>query len=355
MLQSWGFAILIGIGFFALARFVLQQGVKQLKGLASKTGSNWDDLLIETLTKPLQILNVFASISVAIQFSPEIVSLHKSHQLIFKLAVVCWMNWVLWRISHAILKSDLVAHWNEEAKNLVILVLRTLIICIAVLAAAESLGLSITPILASLGIGSLAIALALQDTLTNFFGGIYLLIDKPVRVGDYVKIDDNTEGNIVKIGWRSTWIRLSTNNLVVIPNSKLLANQVTNFSLLDSKCFLNLPLGVSYDSDLSKVEALLIDIATAVQIANDAMTDEAPLVRFKAFGESSVDLVLVVKIKDISQLGIIRHHLIKTIHMKFSENNIDIPFPTRNVFVKGQAGLTSQIGTGPSIPPPFRN
>jgi small-conductance mechanosensitive channel len=239
---------------------------------------------------------------------------------------------MLWRTSSALLRSNLTKNWSEEASSLVLLVIRIVIIALAALGAAEAMGLSLTPVLASLGIGSLAVALALQDTLANFFAGIYLLIDKPVRIGDYVKVDETTEGVVDRIGWRSTLLRQLNNNTVVIPNNKLLTSQLTNFNLVESECFISLPVGVSYDADLEQVEALLVNIATEVLTAENLLNSEVPpVVRFFNFGESSVDLNVIVQLNDIQQQLRVRHLLIKRIHAAFKAKGIETPYPQRTV------------------------
>ena len=110
---------------------------------------------------------------------------------------------------------------------------RLLVGALAIITALESLGVPVAPLLTTLGVGSLAVALALQETLANFFAGLYLLADRPVRAGDYIKINDpqGEEGYVESIGWRSSRLRTLKNNTVIVPNQKLSQAILTNYHL----------------------------------------------------------------------------------------------------------------------------
>lgn len=335
---AWIYSVIAAAVVLVGGKAILHLAVRNLRKVAERTQGNWDNQLIEAVNRPMHALLVLGAIAAAAQFSPDLITIKAVHWSIFRAIMVLWFFWTLWRVISTLIMSDLFPSWTDEARHLLMLIARTVMAILAVLSIADSVGLSITPLLASLGVGSLAVALALQDTLSNFFAGVYLLIDKPVRVGDFVKIDGETEGHIVRIGWRSTWLKLPSNNLVVIPNGKLLGAQITNYNLQQSECFISVPIGVSYDSNLEFVEQTLI--AAASQILHSQgldFTTDPPLVRYKSFGESSIDLALVVKLQDITQNAVIRHLLIKRIHEVFREARIDIPYPHRTMLFPQQA------------------
>src|SRR5213593_280947 len=125
-----------------------------------------------------------------------------------------------------------------------------------------ALGVQITPLLTALGVGGLAVALALQDTLSNLFAGAHLLADKPIRVGDYVKVADTVEGHVVDIGWRSTRVRMLQNVVVTIPNKRVAESIITNYDLPEPRLTLLIRVSVDYGSDVELVERLLIEEAT---------------------------------------------------------------------------------------------
>ena len=133
-------------------------------------------------------------------------------------------------------------------------IVRIAVTVLAAIMALESLGVPVAPLLTTLGIGSLAVALALQDTLANFFAGLHLLADRPVRPGDYIKLHDGAEGFVETIGWRSSRLRTTANNIVVVPNQKLSQAILTNFHLPISNVTMTVALTVAADADADAVE-----------------------------------------------------------------------------------------------------
>jgi len=193
------------------------------------------------------------------------------------------------------------------------------------------LGIEITPILTALGVGGLAVALALQDTLSNLFAGMHLLADKPIRVGDYVKIADSVEGYVVDVGWRSTRVRMLQNNVIVVPNKKVTESVITNYDLPESRMALLLRVGVSYASDPDRVEAVLVDEARrAAGEVEGLLAEPAPFARLiPGFGEYSLDFTLICQVRTfVDQYGV-QHELRKRILRRLRAEGIEIPFPTR--------------------------
>ena len=135
------------------------------------------------------------------------------------------------------------------------------ILVIGILIILTVIGISITPIITTLGVGGLAVALALQDTLANLFAGIHILVEKSVRIGDFVKLEGGQEGYVEDITWRTTRIRMLPNNIVIIPNSTLAKSVVTNYYLPEKRMSLLIPISVDYDSDPDRIERMLVDEA----------------------------------------------------------------------------------------------
>src|SRR5438067_4552105 len=159
----------------------------------------------------------------------------------------------------------------------------------------SSLGIAITPILTALGVGGLAVALALQDTLSNLFAGLHLLADKPIRVGDYVRLSaESVEGHVVDVGWRSTRIRMLQNNVVVVPNKRVAESVITNFDLDEARMAVSIRVGVGYDVDPDHVERVLVEEATrAVGQVPGLLADPPPAARLiPGFGDYSLDFTL---------------------------------------------------------------
>ncbi|GAB4546733.1 MAG: mechanosensitive ion channel family protein [Thermodesulfovibrionia bacterium] len=215
-------------------------------------------------------------------------------------------------------------------------ILKGTILVIGFLIMLTVLGISITPLITALGVGGLAVALALQDTLANLFAGIHILVEKSIRVGDFIKLETGQEGYVVDITWRTTRIRMLPNNMVVIPNSKLSQSIVTNYYLPEKRMSLQIPVSVSYSSDPDRVERILLEEAKkAVGEIPGLLSEPEPVVRFiPGFGESSLDFTLVCHVQEFTDQYPVQHELRKRIFRRFKEEGIEIPFPHRVVYVR---------------------
>lgn len=205
--------------------------------------------------------------------------------------------------------------------------------CIGGLIILDAMGISITPIITALGVGGLAVALALQDTLSNLFSGIYITIADILKPGDYIILSSGEEGVVSDITWRSTTLLTTSKNIVVIPNSKLANTIVTNYSLPEKSLDISVPVGVGYGSDLDQVEKVTLEEAVAV-LRELGMEKAEPLFRVKQFGDSSIDCSVSLTVHDFGQQSLIRHRVLKRIYKRYQQEGIDIPFPTRSVFLK---------------------
>ena len=209
------------------------------------------------------------------------------------------------------------------------------VLIIGVLIILNQLEISITPILTALGVGGLAVALAMQDTLSNLFAGFYVAVARQVRLGDYIKMDGGPEGYVTDISWRSTTIQTLGNNLVFVPNSKLAQAIVTNYYLPEKRLPVQLPVSVSYDSDPRQVERILLDVAAAVVRDMPAMLAEpAPSVSWDpGFGDSWLGLSLNYSVTDFAAQYTVRNELRQRIFGRFREEGIRMPYPTRTIFL----------------------
>jgi small-conductance mechanosensitive channel len=215
-------------------------------------------------------------------------------------------------------------------------IMRGTILMIGFLIMLNVMGISIAPLLTALGVGGLAVALALQDTLANLFAGIHILVERSVRVGDFIRLETGQEGYVDDITWRTTRIRMLPNNIVVIPNNKLSQSVVTNYFLPDRHMALPIQVGVSFDADIDAVEQILLKVAqTATGELPGLLAAPAPQVLFiPGFGENSLDFTLVVQIREFADQAPVQHELRKRIFKQFKAQGIEIPYPHRTVYVK---------------------
>ena len=200
--------------------------------------------------------------------------------------------------------------------------------------------INLTPILATLGVGGLAVALALQDTLSNLFAGFYVSISGLLRIGDYIKLSTGEEGYVSDINWRCTTMRGISNNLVVIPNSKLGQAIFTNYFLPERRLVLSFSIGVGYESDVDHVEAILLDetISAARQIAG-MVTDPPPYIRFIP-GPSDFSLIFQINfsVTEYGDQSKVQSELRKLIFKRLKQEGIDMPYPTSTVIHEPRAG-----------------
>lgn len=237
------------------------------------------------------------------------------------------------------LAVSFVTLWSQRVERLSASLLsslaRVLVLGIGILVILNFLGVNITPILAALGIGGLAVALAFQDTLSNLFSGLYLLISGQVRTGDYVKLETGQEGYITDITWRNTAIRELPNNIIIVPNSKLASAIFTNYHLPAKEITLTVQVGVSYKSDLEQVEQVTIEVAKEVmQTVSGEFPGFEPFILYQSFGESSITFTVFLRVKEFLEQRIAKHQFIKRLHQRYKEEGIEIPFPSRNVYLK---------------------
>jgi small-conductance mechanosensitive channel len=210
------------------------------------------------------------------------------------------------------------------------------IVLVGVLILLRHFGVSITPILTAFGVGGLAVALALQDTLSNLFAGFYVSVAGQVRLGDYIKLNTGEEGYVTDISWRSTTIRALANNMIIIPNAKLAQAVVTNYCLPERRMSLTIPISVSYDSDPDHIERVLLEeVEGAAGTITGLLAEPAPLVRFiPGFGDSSLNFTLICQVAEFVDQFLVQHELRKRIWKRFRAERIEIPYPTRSVYLR---------------------
>ncbi len=324
------FGILIFAGLvvgFALNRF-LHHWTRKFRG-------TWGELifsLFESLPIPLLVLT-------AIYGGLESLTLPRRYEVIGSKLILAFVLLVIFYFPAKILILFLrrITQTNpsmERVTQPASFVIRAIFALLATIIFLENLGISLTAVWTTLGVGSVAVALALQDTLSNFFSGLYLLADQPVSVGDYIKLDSNQEGYVLRIGWRSTTLRTLGNNLVVIPNSTLAKAVITNFSMPEDRMALNIPVSVSYGNDPQHVERVLLEIARQAARENleGLLTSPDPNVRFiPGFGDSSLDFTLGVQVRKFVDQYLVQSELRKRILERFQKEGIEMPFPTRTL------------------------
>ena len=211
-------------------------------------------------------------------------------------------------------------------------ILNVVIYAMGVLVVLQYYGISIAPILTAMGVGGMAVALALQETLANIFSGLHLILSKQLRLDDYIKLTTGEEGRVTDITWRfTTIVPAGGGNMIVIPNQKIASSNITNYSMPRKDIVISIPVGVAYDSDLDKVERVTLDVAKEVMAQIDKDVKMEPAVRFHTFGESSIDFNVVLHSSYFEHQFLLKHEFIKALTRRYREEGIEIPYPTRTV------------------------
>ena len=211
-------------------------------------------------------------------------------------------------------------------------IVRLAILVIGVLAVLGTLGISVTPMLTALGVGGLAVALALQDTLSNLFAGLQIISSKMVRAGDYVQLSSGEAGFVEDVNWRYTTIRQLGRNLVVVPNATLASTIFTNHTLPAEDFSVPMPVGIAYDADLDLAERIAKEVAAEVIAEfSPSVRDFEPSARFNAFGDSAIAMTVIMRAGRFDDQWEMRHQFVKRLKRRFDEAGIEIPFPQRTV------------------------
>lgn len=212
-----------------------------------------------------------------------------------------------------------------------IIMIATLIIAIIIIL--HYFNIKVTPLLAALGIAGLAIGLALQPTLSNFFSGLLILSERQIRIGDHVELEGTgLSGYVEDIGWRATRVRTLPNNRILIPNSKLIESTITNHWSPDKEMAALVQVGIDYGSDLKKVEKITVDVARKIQkTVEGAVEDFEPFIRYHTFADSNINFTVILRVKEFVDKYLVTHEFIKALKERYDKEDIEISWPIRKI------------------------
>lgn len=303
--------------------------LRRLRRLATKTPWEGDEIILHSLRHLAVYLFTLASAYYAVVTSPLKRATQAEIKQVLQIAFIFVGIVFLARLAVGFI--GLYARRSEglaRTTTIFTTMTRVVVYSIGALIMLQALNISITPILTALGVGGLAIALALQDTLANLFAGLHILASRPVRPGDYIRLESGQEGYVCDISWRNTTIRGLANHMVVIPNSKLASAIIVNFNQPDKEIGISVPVAVAYESDLALVEELARETGLRVmQEVEGGVPTFEPSVRFQTIGENGVQLSVNLRAREFSTQYLLRHEFIKRLHTRLREAGIAIPPP----------------------------
>lgn len=339
-LMAWSVGLATGVAVWLVAWALGRALLGRLMRLLHRTPTDLDDLLLAAARPQIPVWSASVGVALATQLVPltdaaRRIGLKGVEVLLILSVTIAASRFLgeLVRIRSARLPEALPA--SSIGQNLIHIV----VIGLGLLVIAGQLGIAITPILTALGVGSLAVALALQPTLANFFAGFHITLARQIRVGDFVELESGVQGYIQDIGWRSTQIRELPDNLIIVPNGRLAEIVVKNYSLPGTAQAALVHVGVAYASDLEAVERVTVETARDVQrTVPGADATFEPFVRFHSFGESAINFTVILRVKAFVDRYPVTHEFVKRLHHCYRQAGIEIPFPQRVVHLPSGKG-----------------
>ena len=322
-------AVAVGIAVAVALRILLAR----LHRRADRTAWAGDDLILGLLRDLALPLATLGGLWVAVSELPLRPHWHTLAYGVLTAVLILVATLIIARLVAEGIRATMVRRTGGGATATIFVnIARLAVLLLGVLLLLGNLGVSIAPLLTALGVGGLAVALALQDTLANLFAGVHILASKKVQVGDFIRLDSGEEGQIVDINWRNTTVQQVQNNQAIVPNAKLAQSIIINYFRPQPEMSVVVPVGVSYDSDLDMVERVTKEVGAEVmrEVAGGVASHE-PIVRFAAFGESSIDINVVLRTREFAQQYVIVSEFVRRLHARYRREGIDIPFPIRTL------------------------
>lgn len=330
---------LLTVILFIISRWVVN---RILKVVTRKTATTLDDRFLRVSSKPLGILIILLGLNyIANAFTAFLpADLDKGIDGILYILIVSLIAlWVMrlfsslfdWYSETIAVRTESTA--DDEFVPLITRLMKIIIATIAIIIILKHFNQDVQSLVVSLGVGSLAIALAAQETLSNMIGGFVIMTDRPFRVGDRIELSDGKVGDVYQIGLRSTKLLTFDNTLVIVPNSEIVKERVINRSYPDPFIRVRIDVGVSYDSDVDTVKKILVD---TFNNHPDILADPEPAAYFLEFGDSSLNFMVQGRVdswkKQFEVAGQLRGEIIR----RFRESGIEIPFPQHDVWIRTQ-------------------
>ncbi len=341
------------IGLVVAAEVFLVILNRVIKPFILKTKTTLDDRIVDALEEPVRMLGILLGLYFMID--PLVgSSLFYGHDFgfWFQSVLILWTGHLLSRIVNAVIawyvqeysvdpkyKSQLKI--NKDIIPILRWLSRILIYLITLIIILQRFGIEITPLVTALGIGGLAVALALQSTLSSFFAGFYLLSDHPIRGGEFIALEDENavvKGFVEEIGWRMTRIRTRGNYTYFVPNEKIISTSIVNFSrgIQNNWKGASVTVGVKYGSDVAKVKKVIKEAVYAVQKRDPKIAKSEPVVRLEKFGDSALEFKALYEVNNYFETELVASEVREEILKGFAKAGIEIPFTTYHIYLKDE-------------------
>ncbi len=353
--QAWA-DLIVAIAIVILS-YVLAKAIKYFIAniaphLVSKTRTSLDDHILKAINGPLQVFVMAVGIYVAFATINDLPGLVSDNMAaVIMIALIYIAAYLLFNLATALINwyKDEVASKTESELDDVLMpflskALGIIIFIIATLMVLAIFEIDITPLIATLGVGGIAVALAAQELLSNVFGAIAVLSDRPFKIGDRIQLSSGMVGDVLEIGLRSTRIKTLDDRLIVVPNSDISKSNIINYSLPDTKVRFEINVGIAYDSDIQKATRILLDIAGHT---DGVLTDPEPKVYVRELGSFSINLLMHVWVKDYKLSWDVPDHIYRETLKRFAAENINIPYPVTSVILNRPGAVTVEAVNPP--------
>ena len=334
--NKYVYSLVILLAFFILSKLVVVVSTRLILKLTKRTKTELDDLIVSRTNKPISLMLLLLGIRLAISPLGIKSNILDIMEHIISSLVILVVTYTVIVIIDIILDNwarKIAERTHSQVEDEVILMFkrisRIFIFIIGLLFILPVWGVQILPVLASLGVAGIAVAFALQSTLSNVFGGASILLDKSVKVGDKIKIDDVT-GTVVDVGLRSTKIKTFDNELVTVPNGKLADSKILNFIQPDPSVRVTIDFGVEYGSDIEKVRKVVLD--TIKKVPNVLKSPE-PKVLMAEMADFSLKFKALFWVNTFDVKFDAKSFATEAIYNALIRAKIGIPFPTRTVYI----------------------
>lgn len=338
-IQNWAIAIGIILATYLATKIAYWIISNIIKKLTAKTKTNLDDVLIEKLEKPIRYSILILGYWIAIHY----INIENSSVLFFlegiaSLAIVLTLTSIASKVFDALVTEvvmPLLEKSDEGADNYILPVLskavKGIIWTFGIIIGLDNIGFDITAMIAGLGIGGLALALAAQDSVKNIFAGVMIFVDKPFKVKERIQIQD-FDGNVEEVGLRSTRIRTLDGRIVTIPNSTFTDNSVVNVTSQPALKIV-LKLGLTYDTDEVGMQKA-VDILRQIVVDNTAILEEDCSAGFNDFGDFSLGILFIYYVRPEAHWLDSQNDISKEVLKRFAEAKLDFAFPTQTLLNK---------------------
>ncbi|MBW2965189.1 mechanosensitive ion channel family protein [Candidatus Woesearchaeota archaeon] len=331
-------ALIVFIIFFVASKAFLFLVEKFILALTAKTKTKLDDMLVERTNKPISWLLIFIGLRISLDFLDLQNMVGDVLSKINNSFIYLWSGIVIiavivtlidyWGMTYAkktksTIDDALVPLFRRTTKVVMMVVLAIMIL--------SMWGVDVTGLLAGVGIAGIAIGFAVKDSLANIFGGVSIILDKSVNVGDKIELADGTVGIVDDVGIRATRIKTYDNESVLIPNGSMSTMKIKNYNLPDLRARVTVQFGTEYGTDPEKVKKLVL---AEIKGMKEVLKDPEPVVRFSEMADFALVFKAFFWVDDISKVYPNKEEANLKIYKMLNKKKIGIPFPTQTVYVK---------------------